>query len=348
MPAVNGILLIDKPEGITSAGVVREVKRALAEEKVGHLGTLDPFASGLLPVCLGSGTKIAQFLMVEQKAYSGTIRLGVETDTFDSTGTVTQTSPVPDFNDDALRQLEAQFTGEQWQTPPMYSAIKRKGVPLYKLARQGIEVEREPRKVTIEQLVLARQSADTLGFSLVCSKGTYVRSLAVALGAALGGRAHLATLRRTAFGPFAIAQAVALSLVTAPQTRGPLPLLSLPDALLHYRAITIPERMTALLRQGRQETLLSLSANAINEEIIRLLSPTAGNVGIPRNLEIIARLLNFTVWRRRVKTNKRINIRRKNEHAGGRAQNPSHRSVPAPHDRYWISRSTSRNSHKAN
>lgn len=271
MPAVNGILLIDKPEGMTSAGVVRVVKQTLGEEKVGHLGTLDPFASGLLPICLGAGTKIAQFLMVERKAYRGTIRLGVETDTFDRTGMVTQTSPVPLIDDVTLRTLATQFTGEQLQTPPMYSAIKRNGVPLYKLARQGIEVDREPRKVTIEQLTLTSIGEDTLSFALVCSKGTYVRSLAVDLGATLGCGAHLATLQRTEFGPFTITHAVALSLLTPGYALQSPSLLSLEQALQHYRAIPISERIATLLRQGRQEALREIPPGAKDDEIVQLL-----------------------------------------------------------------------------
>jgi tRNA pseudouridine55 synthase len=265
-------LLIDKPEGITSAAVVREVKRTLGEEKVGHLGTLDPFASGLLPICLGAGTKIAQFLMVERKAYSGTIRLGVETDTFDSTGAVTKTSLVPPINEAALRKLEAQFTGEQWQTPPMYSAIKRKGMPLYKLARQGVEVDREPRQVTIEQLTLTAIDNDSLGFSLRCSKGTYVRSFAVDLGASLGCGAHLATLRRTEFGPFSVEQALPLPFLARHWERKTLPLLSLEQALRHYRAMEITGQTVLRLRQGRQEALRELRQQADSGEIVQLLS----------------------------------------------------------------------------
>jgi tRNA pseudouridine55 synthase len=271
VPAVNGILLIDKPEGMTSAAVVREVKHTLGEEKVGHLGTLDPFASGLLPICLGAGTKISQFLMVERKAYSGTIRLGVETDTFDSTGMVIKTSPVPPIDEAILRKLEAQFTGEQWQTPPMYSAIKRQGVPLYKLARQGVEVDREPRQVTIEQLTLTTIDHDSLSFSLRCSKGTYVRSFAVDLGAALGCGAHLATLRRTEFGPFLVEQALPLSLLATHWEQKILSLLSLEQALRHYRAVAISPRVATMLRQGRQEALRELPQQAGPGEIVQLL-----------------------------------------------------------------------------
>jgi len=271
VPTINGILLIDKPEGITSAAVVREVKRILGEDKVGHLGTLDPFASGLLPICLGTGTKISQFLMGERKAYNGTIRLGVETDTFDSTGVPIKTSPVPKIDETTLQKLEAQLTGEQWQTPPMYSAIKRKGVPLYKLARQGIEVDREPRKVMIERLTLSAVTAELLSFSLNCSKGTYVRSLAVDLGVTLGCGAHLATLRRTEFGPFTVAQALPLTLLETHWKQDMLPLLSLEQALRHYRAIKITEPTAVILRQGRQEALRNIAQEAMPAEIVQLL-----------------------------------------------------------------------------
>ena len=273
MPPVNGILLIDKPEGMTSAAVVRVVKHVLAGEKVGHLGTLDPFAGGLLPICLGTGTKISQFLMVERKAYSGTIRLGIETDTFDSTGMVIKTEPVPQHDETTLRKLEAQFTGEHWQTPPMYSAIKRQGVPLYKLARQGIEVDREPRKVTIEQLTLTSMGNDTLSFLLRCSKGTYVRSFAADLGVILGCGAHLATLRRTEFGPFSVDQALPLTLVAARCEQRTLPVLSLEQALQHYRAVEITEEAALRLRQGRQEALREILHEATTGEIVQLLSP---------------------------------------------------------------------------
>ncbi len=283
MPAVNGILLIDKPEGMTSAAVVRAVKHILAEEKVGHLGTLDPFASGLLPICLGTGTKISQFLMVERKAYSGTIRLGVETDTFDSTGTVIKMSPVPLSDENTLRKLEAQFIGEQWQIPPMYSAIKRKGVPLYKLARQGIEIDREPRKVTIERLTLKATGTDTLSFSLGCSKGTYVRSLAADLGATLGCGAHLATLRRTEFGPFLVDQALSLSLLATRWEQRTLPVLSLEQALRHYRAVEITERIAVMLCQGRQEALREIAQEATTDEIVQLLGPEGELVAMVRH-----------------------------------------------------------------
>src|SRR5262245_41942083 len=216
---------------MSSTQVVRIVKKSLTVEKIGHLGTLDPFASGLLPLCLGAGTKIAQFLMAENKAYAGTIRLGVETDTLDATGQITRVAPVSSYKREALDTLERRFIGESWQTPPMYSALKRHGVPLYKLARRGEQVEREPRKVVIEVFSLEQESENTLRFFLSCSKGTYVRSLAADVGATLGCGAHLATLRRTAFGPFSIQEAVSLSALTERYLKESIPLLSLLQAL---------------------------------------------------------------------------------------------------------------------
>ena len=149
--------------------------------------------------------------MAEQKSYTGTLQLGVETDTLDSTGTVTRTAPVPDCPPTLLKKIEQRFSGDYWQTPPMYSALKRKGVPLYKLARQGIEVEREPRRVHLSHLALTLGELHAIHFSVSCSKGTYIRVLAADVGLALNSVAHLTRLRRTAFGTFTIDQAIPLS-----------------------------------------------------------------------------------------------------------------------------------------
>ncbi len=267
MTPLHGILLIDKPEGMTSAAVVRTVKKTLAADRVGHLGTLDPFASGLLPICLGEGTKIAQFLMVERKAYQGTMRLGSETDTYDLTGTVTRTAPVPALSPEMLHELVHRFSGESWQTPPMYSALKHQGTPLYKLARQGVEIAREPRKIVIEQFVLDAIEDGLLQFSLVCSKGTYIRTLALDIGQALGCGAHLATLRRTRFGPFDITRTIPLDQCASLFARGALPVLSLTTALHQYPAVPITTEVETLVRQGRQAVLSQVLAqpNDLNE-----------------------------------------------------------------------------------
>ena len=274
MALLHGILLIDKPEGMTSAAVVRTVKKTLAVERVGHLGTLDPFASGLLPICLGEGTKIAQFLMAERKTYCGTIRLGTETDTYDTTGMVTRTAPVPALSLELLQDIVQRFSGESWQTPPMYSALKHRGTPLYKLARRGVEVKREPRKVVIENFFLEAVDDSLLRFSLVCSKGTYIRTLAADIGMVLGCGAHLATLRRTGFGPFVIENAVPLGQCCDLWDRGTLPVLSLTAALEHYPAVVVATEVVTLVRQGRQEILPQvLPGMAEANEPTKLLGP---------------------------------------------------------------------------
>jgi len=279
---VDGIVLIDKPEGMTSAAVVRAVKKLLAADKVGHLGTLDPFAGGLLPVCVGAGAKVAQFLAAERKAYTGTIRLGVETDTLDATGAVLRTAAVAALDEVTLRDLERRFSGECWQIPPMYSALKRNGVPLYRLARKGVEVERAPRKVLIEELRLSPVAPDLLSFSLLCSTGTYVRSLAADLGAAVGCGAHLATLRRTKFGHFSLDDAVPLGQVPALIERGGFPLLSLRQALRHCRALVLSAEGVAQVRRGQQAGLQDLPGAECEGEAVQLIAPDGELVAVAR------------------------------------------------------------------
>lgn len=272
MAGLDGLLLIDKPQGPTSAEVVRILKKALQVKKIGHLGTLDPFASGLLPLCLGAGTKLSQFLMAEQKSYTGTLQLGVETDTLDCTGTVTRTASVPACTPTQLRKIEQRFMGDSWQTPPMYSALKRKGVPLYKLARQGIEVEREPRRVHLSHLALTLGEPHTIHFSVSCSKGTYIRVLAADVGMALNTLAHLTSLRRTTFGAFSIDQAIPLSQAQSLQPGQPLPLLSSAQATRSYRTFVVSAPEAALIRHGQQAFLRTLPAARATGETARILS----------------------------------------------------------------------------
>ncbi|HSP98774.1 MAG TPA: tRNA pseudouridine(55) synthase TruB [Candidatus Dormibacteraeota bacterium] len=254
---MNGILLIDKPAGITSAEVVRRVKRLLPRgAKVGHLGTLDPFATGLLPLCLGEGTKIAQFLNTADKRYRGLIQLGSATDTGDRTGAVVHEAPVGPIDAAALAEVCRRFTGEIRQRPPMYSALKKDGVPLYRLARQGIEVEREERPVRIERLTLELAGPDQLRLEVACSKGTYVRVLAEDIGAALGTVAHLRELRRTGFGDFDIAQAVALDAFDPARPAGLVPLRA---AVAHLPAVTLDAQGVRAVRQGKSGVLSRLA-----------------------------------------------------------------------------------------
>jgi tRNA pseudouridine55 synthase len=252
---VTGVLLLDKPEGVTSAGVIRALKPRLGRTKVGHLGTLDPFASGLLPLCLGEATKVARYLLTEHKAYDGTIRLGTATDTLDRTGVTTETRPVPPLEQTVLDGVAARFVGQQRQVPPMFSALKRGGVPLYKLARRGIEVEREARDVELTRFALTLVAPDRIDFDVACSKGTYVRVLAADVGRALGTVAHLERLRRTRVGRFAVEEAATLPTIEALPPGAPLPLLAVRAVLADYRSFPAPDDVLARLRQGRQDVL---------------------------------------------------------------------------------------------
>jgi len=264
----DGLLIIDKPQGMTSAGVVRIVKRRL-QCKTGHLGTLDPFATGVLPVCVGEGTKIAQFLSVATKTYTGTIRLGRQTDTGDLTGTVINTAPVPPIAHEQLAGLEQQLRGDVAQIPPMYSAIKHHGTPLYKLARRGIEVERQPRQIHIDTLNLTAQGESAVAFSLSCSKGTYVRALAEQIGVSLGTVAHLEALRRTRFGAFSIEQALTLDAIE--QTG--VPVIGLREALSHLREIRVDEAAERRARQGYKPVLATITGGE-QDEAAKLVGPT--------------------------------------------------------------------------
>lgn len=199
---VDGIVLLDKPEGLSSNAALQRVRRAFRARKAGHTGSLDPLANGLLPVCFGQATKASGLLLDADKTYRVRIAFGKRTTTGDREGEIVETLPVPALREEALRQVAASFLGESTQVPPMYSALKHQGERLYRLARQGIEVERPPRSVTIHQLDLQQLGPDWLDLEVVCSKGTYVRSLAEDFARACGTVGHVASLRRTELGPF--------------------------------------------------------------------------------------------------------------------------------------------------
>ena len=199
---LDGAILIDKPAGPTSHDVVDAIRRRFGIRKVGHCGTLDPNATGLLIIVLGRGTKLSEKLMGDDKVYEGTIQFGIATDSYDVDGEVTETKPVPPLKLDQLNEAAAAFIGDLMQTPPMVSAIKKAGVPLYKLARKGIEIERAPRLVHIYNFRFVDYHEPMGQFKIACTKGTYVRSIAHELGQKIGCGAHLATLRRTASGKF--------------------------------------------------------------------------------------------------------------------------------------------------
>jgi tRNA pseudouridine55 synthase len=208
--ALDGALLIDKPAGPTSHDVVDVIRRRFGIKKVGHCGTLDPNATGLLIIVLGRGTKLSEKLMSDDKVYEGTMKFGETTDSYDADGELVASLPVPALTLDELNTSAAEFVGDQMQTPPMVSAIKKDGVPLYKLARQGIEVPREPRLIHIYSFRFSKYQEPLGEFRVACTKGTYIRSMANDLGQKLGCGAHLATLRRVTSGKFDVAGAAPL------------------------------------------------------------------------------------------------------------------------------------------
>jgi len=231
---LDGAILIDKPSGPTSHDVVDAIRRQFRIKKVGHCGTLDPNATGLLIIVLGRGTKLSEKLMGDDKVYEGTIKFGETTDSYDSDGELVASLPVMPMTLAELNEAAATFVGDQMQVPPMVSAIKKNGVPLYKLARQGIEVEREPRLVHIYTFRFSDYREPLGAFKLACTKGTYVRSVAHDLGRKLGCGAHLTTLRRSVSGKFDVTDArpldEILKLSTAELEKRVIPFLKLAAA----------------------------------------------------------------------------------------------------------------------
>jgi tRNA pseudouridine55 synthase len=245
---------MDKPSGMTSFQMVQEVRKRLMVKKAGHAGTLDPLATGVLPICLGRATKIVRFIMAGHKVYQGTMLLGITTDTYDATGKVTEQRPLPpDLDLVSLQKSAKKFTGRLFQPPPPFSAAKYKGKPLYKFARQGIMVQKESRPVQVFSFEILETRLPEVDFRVHCSKGTYVRSLVNELGSDLGCGGHVKGLRRTQNGPFNIEQALKIETLDEilKSKRLPEVLIPVEKALAHIPAIEIDSDMAADLRNGR-------------------------------------------------------------------------------------------------
>lgn len=271
---MNGILVVDKPKGLSSFDVVRQVRRLCQTRRVGHAGTLDPLATGVLPVAVGQATRLVEYLMAGEKNYQAICRLGVVTDTQDCEGRVLRESPWQLVDRAAFDAVLAGFVGEIKQLPPMFSALKKDGQPLYRLARQGIEVERQLRTVCIDSLVVDAFAPPDVTVTVRCSKGTYIRTLCHDIGQRLECGAHMAALRRLACGTFTLSACHTLEELQALADQGlPLPLVSPADALAGWPALTVDGPVLARLRNGVAPELADLAgAKPAAGELVRFLA----------------------------------------------------------------------------
>ena len=275
---MHGILLIDKSPGMTSHDVVRRLRRLLGTRRIGHTGTLDPMATGVLPVAVGEGTRLVEFLMEGDKEYLATLRLGIATTTQDAEGEIIEERSWQGIDRQALEAAVAGLRGDILQVPPMYSALKRDGVPLHRLARQGVEVERAPRPVTIFALEILRVELPLVEIAVTCSKGTYIRTLAHDLGQSLGCGAHLTALRRTRSGPFVAADCLSLEELEEWPADRPLPLLGPRAALPELAVVTVGAEVAARLGNGIPPTADQCGGTASLEEGERVFLEVGGQI----------------------------------------------------------------------
>lgn len=278
----NGIVLLDKPKGVTSNSALQEAKRLLNARKAGHTGSLDPIATGLLPLCFGQATKVSGFFLEADKRYWVQLKLGVSTDSGDADGATIETRLVRVTAAEVAAALR-DFEGQIEQVPPMYSAIKHEGQPLYKLARQGIEIERKPRLVTVRQLLFRGLDGDILEFEIDCSHGFYVRALANDLGEALGCGAHVAALRRLAVGSFHIDDAITLEELRERHDAGGLDEVLIPgdQGLAHIPEVMLSADAAYYLCRGQAVRAQDLPSSGW----VRLYSAGAGFLGLGTVLE---------------------------------------------------------------
>lgn len=270
--SVNGLVLLNKPEGVTSNGVLQQVRRLYNAKKAGHTGALDPFATGLLPICFGEATKISGLLLDSDKRYLATLQLGSATDSGDKDGAVIAEAPVPELAKADIESVLQRFLGDQTQIPPMYSALKHQGKPLYEYARAGIEIERPARPIRIDLLTLKSYSQNVLQFDVLCSKGTYVRTLAEDIAKALGTLGHLTALHRIQTGSLKANQMVTLEQIEADLAGCLLP-YDLP--LEHLQALHLSEQDTDKIQHGGK-----LAIDRPQTDWVRLYDPNNRFIGI--------------------------------------------------------------------
>jgi tRNA pseudouridine55 synthase len=282
---VHGILLLDKPAGITSNDALQRIKRLYRAARAGHTGSLDKPATGMLPLCLGEATKISSYLLNADKCYVAVAKLGVVTSTADAEGEVLETRQVPEFNQRQLEKVIAQFVGDIEQVPPMYSALKIDGQRLYKLAYQGLEVERKSRPVTIHKIDLLHFDEDSFAIQVRCSKGTYIRTLVEDIGQALGCGAHVRSLRRLSTGPFNEGQMVSMEMIEQLSKQGDdaLDQLLVPgdSALEHLAEVNLTEEMTYYLCLGQAVSV----PKAATDGLVRIYDHNHTFIGIGTILE---------------------------------------------------------------
>ncbi len=283
---IDGLLIVDKPEGITSLDVVREIKHRFGVKKAGHIGTLDPFATGVLPIVINEGTKLVPFLKEGPKEYEGTLQLGEETNTDDRTGQVVLKQPWEGIQPEKVEALIQTFLGKIRQTPPMFSAIKMQGRPLYRLAREGIEVERKEREIEIYNIQMEKIELPRVHFKVSCSKGTYIRTLGRDIGRKIGCGAHLLRLRRIRSGPFTLEQAISwvrLKDLSKPDHLHPW-LISLSEALPSLPEMIGDEHLVKKMRVGKEMMVQDLSSQTLpafeKGEWLKMSSPKEGLVAI--------------------------------------------------------------------
>jgi tRNA pseudouridine55 synthase len=286
---IDGLLIVDKPQGMTSLDVVREIKKRFSIQKAGHVGTLDPFATGILPIALNEGTKLIPFLQDDPKAYDAVMKLGEETTTDDPTGAIVRREEWKDLSSERIQAVSQSFIGRVRQMPPMFSAVKVNGNPLYRLARKGMEIEREEREVFLHDLQIIEIDLPLVRFKVTCSRGTYIRALARDMGRRIGCGAHLVSLRRTRSGPFTLDQTFSMEHLRSLPGAGALLacLLPLREVLYELPEVIGDDHLVRKVRFGREMTVKDLNLQTLpafeEGQWLRMSSPEQGLVAILRS-----------------------------------------------------------------